>query len=61
MCELKNKLQSNSKINWEGDYIAGQSFNIPKLKNYSKKEVWNFLREFDLTPRKLIQNQVNHL
>ena len=56
----KNKLQSNSKIDREGDYIAGQSYNISKLKKYSEEEAWNFLREFDLTPRKLRQNQSNH-
>ena len=60
MGEPKNKLQSNSKIDWEGQYLIGQSCDIPKLKTYSEEEAWNFLREFELTLRKLRQNHLNH-
>jgi len=60
MCEPKNRLQSNSKIDLEGQYLIGQSCDIPKLKTYSEEEAWNSLREFDLTLRKLRQNHLNH-
>jgi len=30
------------------------------LKHYLEEQAWNFLREFDRTPRRLRQNQLNH-
>ena len=60
MGEPKNRLQSNSKIDQEGQYLAGQSRDISKLKTYSEEKAWNFLRKFDLTPRKSRQNHLNH-
>jgi len=51
MGEPKNRLQTNSKKDREGQYLAGQSCDTSKLKTYSEEEAWNFLREFDLTPR----------
>jgi len=41
---------SNSKPN----------FNLPTLKHYSEEQAWNFLREFDKTPRSLRQNHLNY-
>ena len=35
-------------------------FNLPTLKHYSEEQVWNFLREFDKTPRSLRQNHLNY-
>jgi len=35
-------------------------FNMPNLKHYSEEQVWNFLREFDRTPRSWRQNQLNY-
>ena len=60
MCEPKNKFQSNSKIDREWCYIAGQSFNFLNLRHYSEEQAWNFLREFDRTPKRIRQNQLNH-
>jgi len=39
MCEPKN--------------VAGQAYNFPNLKHYLEKHAWNFLREFDKTPKAL--------
>jgi len=30
------------------------------LKHYSKEQAWNFLREFDRTPKSLRKNQLNY-
>jgi len=38
MSFLRNKLESNSKLNREGDYLAGQSFNLPNLKYYTQDQ-----------------------
>ena len=35
-------------------------FNLPTLNHYSEEQAWNFLREFDSTPRSLRQNQLNY-
>ena len=35
-------------------------FNLPTLKHYSEEQAWNFLKEFDKTPRSLRQNQLNY-
>ena len=35
-------------------------FNLPTLKHYSEEQAWNFLREFNRTPRSLRQNQLNY-
>jgi len=56
----ENRVQSNSKLDKKGGYLAEQSFNLPNLKYYSKEQVWNFLTEFDRTPRRLRQNELNH-
>ena len=42
MCEPKNRFQSNGKIDREGGYVAGQSFNFLNLKHYSEEQAWNF-------------------
>ena len=34
--------------------------NLPTLKHYSEEQAWNFLREFDKTPRSLRQNHLNY-
>ena len=39
---------------------AKQDFNFPNLKHYSEEQAWNFLREFDRTPKSLQQNQLNY-
>ena len=39
MSHLRNKLQSNSKLNREEDYLAGQSFDLPNLKYYTQDQV----------------------
>jgi len=35
-------------------------FNLPTLKHYSEEQAWNFLKEFDRTPRSVRQNQLNY-
>ena len=57
---FKNRLQSNSKLDKEGNYVAGQSFNLPERKHYIQERVWDYLRSFDLTPRGIRQNLLNH-
>ena len=57
---FKNKLQSNSKTDKDRNYIAGQSFNLPELKHYTQERAWDYLRTFDLTPRSIRQNLLNH-
>ena len=54
----KNKLQSNSKLNQEWDYLVGQSFNLLNLKYY---QAWDFLRSFDITPRSIRKKFVKSL
>ena len=44
---FKNKLQSNSKLDREGNYLAGQSFDVLELKYYTQERVWDYLRSFD--------------
>ena len=39
---------------------SNQNFNLPTLKHYSEEQAWNFLREFDKTPRSLRQNHLNY-
>jgi len=34
---FKNRLQSNSKTDKDGNYIARQSFNLPELKHYTQE------------------------
>jgi len=60
LIKIKNKLQSNFKVTREGDHIAGQSFNLSRLKQYTEKDVWNFLRTFDLIPRSIRQSLLNY-
>ena len=57
---FKNKLQSNSKLDREGNYLVGQSFNLPELKYNLQERACDYLRSFDLTPRSLRQNLLNH-
>jgi len=33
-------------------------FSLPTLKHYSEEQAWNFLREFNRTPRSVRQNQL---
>ena len=35
----ENRVQSNSKLDKKGGYLAEQSFNLPNLKYYSKEQV----------------------
>ena len=60
MCEPKHRFQSNAKIDREGGYIAGQSFNFFNLKHYWEGQVQSFLSEFDRTPERIRQNQLNY-
>ena len=61
MSNYKNRLQSKFKIRLKkGDYLVGQNFNLSDLQHYSQEQDWNFLREFDQTPRRLRQKQLNH-
>ena len=57
---FKNRLQSNSKTDKAGNYIAGQSFNLPELKHYTQERAQDYLRTFDLTPRSIRQNLLTH-
>ena len=57
---FKNKLQLNPKLDREGNYVVGQSFNLPKLKYYTQERAWDYLRSFDLTPRSIRKNLLNH-
>ena len=57
---FKNKLQSNSKLDKDGSYLAGQSFNLPELNHYTQEKAWDYLRSFDLTPKNIRQNLLNH-
>ena len=56
----RKKRQSNSKLNCEGDYLAGYSFNLPNLKCCTQDQAWDVLRSFDLSPRNIRQNLLNH-
>lgn len=56
----KNKLQSNSRLDREGDYPADQSFNLPNLKYYTRDQAWDYLGSFDCTTRSLRQNMLYH-
>lgn len=56
----RNRFQSNSRIDPEGGYIAWQIFNFPNLKHYIENQAWDFLRSFDLTPRSIRKNLLNH-
>ena len=56
----KNRFQFNSRLNCEGDYLVGQSFNLPNLRYYIQDRVWDFLRSFDCTTRSIRQNLLNH-
>ena len=60
MSYLKNKIQSNFRLNHKGDYLAGQSFNLSNLKYYTVNQAWDFLKYFDLTPRSIRQGLLNH-
>jgi len=57
---FKNRLQSNFKLDREGNYLVGQSFNLPELKHYTQEKAWDYLRSFDLTHRSIKQNLLNH-
>jgi len=35
-------------------------FSLPTLKHYSEEQAWEFLREFDRTPRSVRQNQLQY-
>jgi len=35
-------------------------FILPTLKHYSEEQAWEFLREFDRTPRSIRQNQLKY-
>jgi len=60
MSNYKNRFQSNSKLDKEWDNLSCQSFNVSDLKRYSEEQAVNFLREFDRTPRRLRQYQINY-
>lgn len=57
----KNKLQSNSRLDREGDYLASQSFNLPNLKYYTQDQVWDYLRSFDYNTKSIRQNLLKSL
>ena len=56
----KNKFQLNSRLNYEGDYLAGRSFNLPNLRHYAQDRAWDFLKSFDCTIRSIRQNLLNY-
>ena len=56
----KNILQSNSRLNREGDYLAGQSFNFSNLNYHTQDQGLDYLRSFDCTTRSIRQNLLNH-
>ena len=56
----KNRLQSNSRLNQEGDYLVGQSLNLPNLKYYIQDRAWDYLRPFNCTTRSIRQNLLNY-
>jgi len=60
MSYSKNKLQSNSRLNREDDFVTRQSFNVLNLKYYTVNQACDFLRSFDLTIKSLRQNLLNH-
>ena len=60
MSYSKNKLQSNSRLDRQADYLGGQSCNLPNLKYYTQDQVWNYLISFDWTTRSIRQNLSNH-
>jgi len=43
----KNILQSNCRLNQEGDYLAHQSFNLPNLNYYTQEQAWDYLRSLN--------------
>ena len=38
MNNYKSRFQSNSKLDKEGGYVGGQSFNFSNLKHYSEEQ-----------------------
>ena len=56
----KNRLQSNSRLNQQGDYLPGQSFNFSNLKYYTQDRVWDYIKSFDCTIRSIRQNLLNN-
>ena len=60
MDSFKNKLQSNSKLDRDVNYLVGQTCNLPELKHYTQERARDCLRFFDLTPRRIRQNLLNH-
>ena len=56
---FKNKLQSNSTLDRDSNYLARQSFNLPELKHYIQEKARDYLRSFNLTPRSIKQNLLN--
>ena len=56
----KNILQSNCRLNREGDYLADQSFNLLDLKYYTQEQVWDYMRSFNCTTRSIRQSLLNH-
>jgi len=57
---FKSILQSKSELDREGNYVVGQNFNLSELKYYTQERKWGYLRSFDLTPRSMRQNLLNH-
>ena len=57
---FKNKLQSNSKLDRDGNYLVVQTFNLPELHHYTQERAQEYLKTFDLTPRSIRQNLLNH-
>ena len=56
----RHKLQSNCKIDRNGDYIIGQNFYLPILKYYTEEQAWDFLKNFDLTRRNIRKTHLDH-
>ena len=57
---FKDKLQSNSKLDRDGNYLTRQTFNLVELKHYTQERAWDYSRSFDLTHRSIKQNLLNH-
>ena len=43
----------------DGNYIVGQSFNLPELKHYTQERALDYLRSFDLAPISIRHNLLN--
>ena len=57
---FKSRLQANSKLDREDNYLERQSFNLPEVRHYAQERACDYLRYFDLTLRRIRKNLLNH-